>query len=332
MKQEPLHLNFTLFSQLYYFFPLQTQCYPWKSLLLARLAVIGWHKGFGFANIQEQDLNRESATEGNKLDLSAFWLWIFPFKKLLQETDMITTWKKRRRKGEKSIQTEIQLILCLSFAAGRRRGFHWLISKNRFREEPSPGTYDHRSHLLSIVPQNLSTTVGILEHHRYVAQRYCLRQPLHNHQSVTLICIRLHVHRDKLSLNGQHRASAGGTRRKRELGTEKTIYLPEDVYVCTQISSVTAETLIDTNSTTSSYGHSPSSQQAALLFFPIVHTCTWPTGLCASNDVCWVGPLNLNKCNPPSVYAGSVGLWVDGGIEQENNLYQSLKCKCVYQV
>lgn len=51
-----------------------------------------------------------------------------------------------------------------------------------------------------------------------------------------------------------------------------------------------------------------------------------------SDNVCLVGVLNLTKCNPPSIYAGRIGLWVDGGIEQENNLYQSLKCKCVYQV
>lgn len=43
LKQEPLHLNFTFFSQLYFLFSTETQSYLWKSLLLAWLVVDGWH-------------------------------------------------------------------------------------------------------------------------------------------------------------------------------------------------------------------------------------------------------------------------------------------------
>lgn len=211
---------------------------------------------------------------------------------------MITTWKKdggsRRERGERACKLKSNLF-CVFLL--------WLEEEEAFIDWS--GRTDLERNLLwapttTMVcspPENHSTdSQHNSQHTRALRTNYLLMRS-------TILCRR-------------HEKDMWG-----ELGTKKMICLPEVVYVCTQISSVTAGSLIDMNSTP------PSSWQAALFFFIM-----WPTGLRASNNVCWVGLLNLNKCNPPSVYAGRAGLWVDGGIEQENNLYQSLKCKCVYQV
>lgn len=240
MKQEPLHLNFTLFSQLYYFFPLQKQCYPWKSLLLARLVVIGWHKGFGLVNIQERDLSSVSATEGNKLDLSAFWLCIFLFKKETNKYDhnMKKRRREQKRKGEKcKLKSNLFCVFLL-----------WLEEEEAFIDWS--GRTDLERNLLRAPtttmvcspPENHSTdSQHNSQHTRALRTNYLLMRS-------TILCRR-------------HEKDMWG-----ELGIKKMICLPEVVYVCTQISSVTAGSLIDMNSTPSSYGHSHPALDRPLCF------------------------------------------------------------------